>query len=169
MFLYMPYSSTIFESQLFSVQCLTLITADQCLTLHCVLSITGALQLWFLQLFQPHSTFQSRSIMKIMRCVKFIRCPIWLHSMLSNANLLEVKCGTMQKDEGVGTVVNNLLYLSLGYHMVFKRQKRQKGDYEQNTYTLHLYKNVVFSGQAQYFYFFLPILAYKYSCIILEL
>ena len=29
---------------------------------------------------------QSRSIMEIMRCVKFIRCPIWLHSMLSNAN-----------------------------------------------------------------------------------
>ena len=26
----------------------------------------------------------------------------------------------MQKDQGVGTVVNNLLYLSLGYHMVFK-------------------------------------------------
>ena len=24
--------------------------------------------------------------MKIMRCVKFIRCPIWLHSMLSNVN-----------------------------------------------------------------------------------
>ena len=24
--------------------------------------------------------------MEIMRCVKFIRCPIWLHSMLSNAN-----------------------------------------------------------------------------------
>ena len=28
----------------------------------------------------------SRSIMEIMRCVKFIRCPIWLHSMLSSAN-----------------------------------------------------------------------------------
>ena len=24
--------------------------------------------------------------MEIMRCVKFIRCPIWLHSTLSNAN-----------------------------------------------------------------------------------
>ena len=24
--------------------------------------------------------------MEIIRCVKFIRCPIWLHSMLSNAN-----------------------------------------------------------------------------------
>ena len=24
--------------------------------------------------------------MEIMGCVKFIRCPIWLHSMLSNAN-----------------------------------------------------------------------------------
>ena len=27
--------------------------------------------------------------MKIMRCVKFIRCPIWLHSMLYNANLFK--------------------------------------------------------------------------------
>ena len=30
------------------------------------------------------------------------------------------KCGPMQKDQGVGTVVNNLLQLNLGYHMVFK-------------------------------------------------
>ena len=27
--------------------------------------------------------------MKIMRCVKFTRCPIWLHSMLSNANRIK--------------------------------------------------------------------------------
>ena len=27
--------------------------------------------------------------MEIMRCVKFIRCPIWFQSMLSNANLIE--------------------------------------------------------------------------------
>ena len=30
------------------------------------------------------------------------------------------KCGPMQKDQGVGTVVNNLLQINLGYHMVFK-------------------------------------------------
>ena len=29
--------------------------------------------------------------MEIMRCVKFIRCPIWLQSMLSNANLVRLK------------------------------------------------------------------------------
>ena len=33
---------------------------------------------------------------------------------------MEVKCSLMKKDQGVGTVVNNLLYLILGYHMVFK-------------------------------------------------
>ena len=29
-------------------------------------------------------------IMEMMSCVKFIRCPIWLHSMLSNANHFNV-------------------------------------------------------------------------------
>ena len=33
---------------------------------------------------------------------------------------MDVMCGPMKKDQGVGTVVNNILYLSLGYHMVFK-------------------------------------------------
>ena len=32
-----------------------------------------------------------------MRCVNFIRCPIWLHSMLSNANLVQMSHWTPQK------------------------------------------------------------------------
>ena len=31
--------------------------------------------------------------MEIMRCIKFIRCPIWLHSMLSNANQSQTHYG----------------------------------------------------------------------------
>ena len=38
----------------------------------------------------------------------------------TRGSILEVKCGPMWKDQGVGTLVNNLLYLSLGYHLVFK-------------------------------------------------
>ena len=34
--------------------------------------------------------------MKMMSCVKFIRCPIWLHSMLSNANQLELRVSELQ-------------------------------------------------------------------------
>ena len=46
----------------------------------------------------------------------------------ANGSILEVKYGPMYKDQGVGMVVNNLLYLSLGYQMVFKvvRLKRRE-------------------------------------------
>ena len=30
--------------------------------------------------------FESRYVKKIVRCVKLIRCPIWLHPMLPNGN-----------------------------------------------------------------------------------
>ena len=39
---------------------------------------------------------------------------------------MEVKCGPLYKDQGVGTVVNIILYLSLGYHMVFKVVRLKK-------------------------------------------
>ena len=39
---------------------------------------------------------------------------------------LEVKCGPLYKDQGVGAVVNIILYLSLGYHMVLKVVRLKK-------------------------------------------
>ena len=39
---------------------------------------------------------------------------------------MEVKCGPLYKDQGVGAVVNIILYLSLGYHMVLKVVRLKK-------------------------------------------
>ena len=58
--------------------------------------------------------------MEIMRCVKFIRCPIWLHSMLSNANLLEnywlVTWPTGGHAANVKSLVGSLLWIHLMIH-----------------------------------------------------
>ena len=37
-----------------------------------------------------------------------------------------MKCGPLYKDQGVGAVVNIILYLSLGYHMVLKVVRLKK-------------------------------------------
>ena len=39
---------------------------------------------------------------------------------------MEVKFGPLYKDQGVGAVVNIILYLSLGYHMVLKVVRLKK-------------------------------------------
>ena len=52
--------------------------------------------------------------MEIMRCVKFIRCPIWLHSMLSNGNP-NIHVGGRSAGGGVGGRALGLrLQLGLG-------------------------------------------------------
>ena len=78
----MPYPITIFESQPFSGQCSTLITADQCLTLWYMFSHNWRFTLlsfpWSLS-----TIFQYHYVKRIMGYVGLIRCPIWRHPIFS--------------------------------------------------------------------------------------
>ena len=78
----MPYPITIFESQPFSGQCSTLITADQCLSLWYMFSHNWR----FTVLSFPWSLstiFQNHYVKRIMGYEGLIRCPIWHHPIFS--------------------------------------------------------------------------------------
>ena len=79
---YNIWNLTVFSSVLNSNHCRSVLNSLLC-SLHnwrSVVLVSSAILASF--------SFPSRSIMEIMRCVKFIRCPMWIHSMLSNANPL---------------------------------------------------------------------------------
>ena len=93
----MSYCITILESWHFSVQCLNIITTDQCLTFYYVLSISAVLFVCFVSVILQGSLGFFFGILRliIMQCLTLIRCPIWLHPTLSNATYTEIPSAAM--------------------------------------------------------------------------